>query len=529
MAPLLPLVALLACSPDQDVLDDTSPPEDTAPDPRFDALAAALEADLAASHALGLSVAVLEDGSVTYARGFGTRRIGEEVPPTPLTLFQIGSTTKQMTAASLLRAVESRAVRLDDTLATVLPDLAFAQDPTWSEQVTLHHLLTHQGAFYDWLPWAATSDDAELADTTYGAFGDFIFLLADPGVFWNYSNPNFVLAGLVAEVSDTQGRMWPDLVREDLFLPLGMDRTYLRRSEVAADGDYADSWGYGLDGIASETLGEVPLDQVPDPAWARPAGLVWTTPTQMLAWADFLMDGDPDVLSDALRAELTREQVNTLYYGDTAWYGYGLLVERAFLTPDASFAVRVWEHGGNTLSFTSAFYVLPDQDFALSILASGYGVDLTRSVEAALTTLVDLGEAGPPYAFPFDPEALDAHVGDYSDPWNVGDVRIGRTGDVLTIKMPLLGAYGYDVASELVPLSTDVWYVLIDQVPYDLTFVDDDDEGPSHWIRNRVFVAERLDDQRQAAGTAPTRERVAQALARGRSAALAPPWAVGRP
>jgi len=308
-----------------------------------------------------------------------------------------------------------------------------------------------------------------------------------------------------------------------VYLPLGMDRTYLRRSEVEADGDYSDSWGYGLDTIATGVLGEVPLDQVPDPAWARPAGLAWTTPTQMLAWARFLMDGDPDVLSDALRADLTAEQVNTLYYGDEAWYGDGLFVERGFLTADATWGVPVWEHGGNTLSFTSAFYVLPEQDFAISILASGYGVDLSGSVTTALTTLVDLGEAGPAYAFPFDPAGLDAHTGSYEDPWNVGPVRIGREGDVLTIQMPLLDKLGYDVAPELVPLSTDTWYVSIDGAWYDLTFVADTGGGPSRWIRNRAFVSERSDAFPVDGGRVPSRDAVARALDRARSRALAPP------
>ena len=111
-------------------------------DPRFDDLVDALKVDLANSSAYGVSVAVMEDGVVTFAHAFGSKDAAGRVPLTPETLMQIGSTTKQMTAVALLRNVEAGQVTLADSLESVLPNLVFTLDPTWDAQVTMHHLLS---------------------------------------------------------------------------------------------------------------------------------------------------------------------------------------------------------------------------------------------------------------------------------------------------------------------------------------------------------------------------------------------------
>jgi len=522
LAAVATAATVVACSDDTsgggddagtDTDTDTDGDTDTGWDPRFDDFAAALEADLEDSTAYGVSAAVMEGGEITFARAFGSKDPDGEVPLTPATLMQIGSTTKQMTAVALLRNVEAGQVALDDTLEEVLPLMEFDLDATWDDQVTLHHLISHQGAFLDYIPWGGPADDTELADWTYGVFDDEYFLMNPPGAFWNYSNPNFVFAGLVSEELDD--RPWPDIMVEDVYQPLGMDRTFLRKSEVEDDGDYALSYGLGKDDLYTGIMGPVEMEMMPDPGWARPAGLAWTTPTQMMAWARFLVDGDPDVLSDELRAEISSEQVDTLYLVGNMHYGYGLFVERGYLTLDGEwYEVPVWEHGGNTLSFSHFFYVLPAQEFAVAICASGYAVDFLRSVDAAVTTLVDLPEPSAPPEYTFDPAALDDHVGTYTDPWNVGDMIVTREGDTLLVSMPTLDDYGYDVTPELEAVSSDIFVLYLDGDPFDLTFIPETDGGPSTWVRNRSFVTTRVEEA--AARRQPTPADVRRMLIRAR-------------
>lgn len=457
---------------------------------RFDPFVETLLDDLEGSTAYGVSVAVMEDGVVTFAEAFDSRDPDGAEPLRPSTLMQIGSTTKHMTATGLLRLVDGGHVSLDDTLESLLPELEFALDPTWDDQITLHLLLSHQSGLDDLVPWRGSPLDGSLASWTYRAWDEDAYLMSPPGAFWNYSNPGFVLAGLVTEVMDD--RPWPDIMREDVFLPLGMDRTFARKAEVEDDGDYSLSYGIGLSDLGTGRESPLDMDDVGDAAWVRPAGLVWTTPTQMMLWADFVMRGDPSVLSDELRAEITRGQVDTLYQMGTMLYGYGMFVEGGYLTLDGTwYETPVWEHGGNTLSFSNLFYMLPEHDFALAICSSGFGTDFQPSVDAAVTTLVDLPDPTPAPEYEIDPTQLDRHVGHYLDPWNVGEMEVTRHGDALQISMPLLDEHGIPYSPDLVPLSTDIFYVDIDGAELDLTFIPLEAGGPSHYVRNRSFVAVR--------------------------------------
>jgi CubicO group peptidase (beta-lactamase class C family) len=482
-------------------------------DERFSPFVEALLDDLGASTAYGVSAAVMERGEITFARAFGSKDPDGTIPLTADTLMQIGSTTKQMTAVALLRKVEQGAISLDATLEQALPELDFARDATWDDQITLWHLLTHQGAFQVTLLWGGEASDAALASWVYGSFAAEGYLMNPPGLFWNYSNPNFVLAGLVTESLDD--RVWPDIMLQDVFAPLGMSRTFLRKTEVEADGDYALSYGLGWDDLSSGQLGPVAMPYMPDPASARPAGLAWTTPTQMMAWAEFLLRGNATVLSDELRAELESAQVDTRYLVGNMHYGYGLFVERGYLTNDKTwFAVPVWEHGGNTLSFSHLFYVLPEQDFALAICSSGYSTDFKHSVDVAMTTLPTLPAPSTAPEYLVDPARFDLHVGTYEDVWNLGQVVITRQADQLLIDMPDVTLAGYDVVPELYAVSSDFFMVTIDGTWMELTFIPSAPDGASTYIRNRAFVATRVTAPAQHVSPAP--ENIARWLQQAR-------------
>ncbi len=514
---LLAGAAVLAAGGCRERPDEFSDDDDTVDDddwgPRFDPLVDAIEADLAASStATGVSVAVLENGEITFAAGFGSAHPEHQVEVTPTTLFQIGSTTKMMTATALLQRVEAGQLSVDDTLDQVLPELVFAYDPSWTGQITVHDLLSQQSGLADWAPWDASSDDADLAEYAYGYYAAHLWAMNPPGVFWNYSNPNFSLAGLITEELDT--RYWPDIVTEDVLEPLGMDRTYARKEAVAADGDYAVGFGYDVSaGYAWRT---VEFEDEQDAAFVRPAGLVWSTPSQMVRFAEFLMHGDEGVLGAAMHDELVAEQVNTLSYEDVLSYGYGVFLWDGYLTMGGDYyPTPVYEHGGNTMTMTSILYALPEYDFAISILSNGYGTAFYGALDAAVTTLLDLGDPVPAPEYSWDPDRLDLHVGDYMDLYNVGEIIISRNGDALQIEMPLLEQYGYTVQPDLIPVSSDIHYAIIDGSYVDLTFVAEIEGEPSTYVKNRSFVGTRVaEGERDAAGPArtPDPEDVARAL-----------------
>jgi hypothetical protein len=222
------------------------------------------------------------------------------------------------------------------------------------------------------------------------------------------------------------------------------------------------------------------------------------------------------VLSDELLAEVTAEQVDTLWLEGNMHYGYGLFVERGYLTADGTwYEMPVWQHGGNTLSFSNFLYVLPAHDFAIAICASGYGESFMHSIDVALTTLVDLPDESAPPEYAFDPAALDDHVGTYTDPYNVGEMIITREGNGLLVEMPDLEAYDYDVTPELETVSSNIFLLYLDGSAFDLTFVAASEGQPSTWVRNRSFVTTRVEES-TARRPAPTVEQVEEMLLRAR-------------
>src|SRR5207244_582477 len=121
----------------------------------------------------------------------------------------------------------------------------------------------HQGGIVDGVDSGPDTTDAELESYALGQFARTYYPLAPPGRIWNYSNPNYSIAGLLDQTLD--GRNWPDIIEQDLLPELGMTRTVARRSEV--DGDYA--LGFTSAGADATAVGETW-----GAAFSRPAGLV---------------------------------------------------------------------------------------------------------------------------------------------------------------------------------------------------------------------------------------------------------------
>lgn len=503
------LLLLLACTHPTEP-SDTFLPDDTAGDSAetgdtalsgdeaaFEAIRNAVKKDLRASYASGASVAVWRDGAVVFAEGFGTRDPDTEDPVLTTTLFQIGSDTKKLTAIAALQQVAAGTLSLDTTVGEIVPELVFASDPALAGTLTLHELMSHQSGLFDYTPWVDVPDDADLYDRAIGRFAENEYATGPSSLYWNYCNPNFSLAGLMTQQVD--GRMWPDIVEQDLFAPLGLTRTFARKSSVEADGDYAIGYGYyfadGYDTFEpfadtpTYQFGTTSFEHTPDNGFIRPAGLVWSTASDMAMLEGFLIDGNEAVLSDDLLGQLTTPHV--ALYAETdasqAGYGYGLMINASGWTGYEGYhdGVPLWAHGGNTMTMTSTTYLLPEQRIAVTVLSNGYGDDFTRTAITALEGLVDLptgGEAPELFGAPED-EALLA--GTWSGP-SVGTLTLTWDGTALAVDAPDLLSAGHTVGETLEPYARDIYFLTIDGFDYDLSFYAG--EGDDGWLINRQFA-----------------------------------------
>ena len=542
---MLTLLALLACKDGSPSTDDSSAPDDSAvdsedsgvddtgaPDTRWDPVRSAMQAGINRGYASGASIAVWVDGEIVYAEGFGSAHPELDVPVKTTTLFNIGSDTKKLAAITLLQQVAAGRLSLTTPLSEALPQLILADDPDAMGAAQVSMLIDHTTSFVDDTNMGPESEDEALAGYAYGGFADNAYFMAEPGVMWNYSNPNFSLAGLAVEVAD--GRAWGDVVEDDVLRPLGLNRTFARVSDVLADGDYAAGYGiingldleiYDLEEVYSYPyeLGVQEVATFPDSAWVRPAGGVWSTASDMASLAGFFLDGDTGVLPDDLRQGMVTGQAPFYPQADFIQYGHGVMVYEKFSWTDGWHETPLWLHGGNHYAYTSAWYVLPEARIAVSVLSNGYADDFSGAVfqaievaldGAAVENLIDMPDLAE------DPADLDHYVGTYVDEHLVGTIIVTRDGDSLRVSLPDLAAAGFMVNGTMNESLAGSYMFKLEGAATELTFVSREGEDDATWARNRMFVATRVEDS--TARLAPVTIHKARVQAMLDAAAMSP-------
>jgi CubicO group peptidase (beta-lactamase class C family) len=173
---------------------------------------------MAKRHVPGLSLAVVRDGKVVHARGYGLANLELSAPAAADTVYELASLTKPFTAAAVLMLVEDGKLGLDDEVAGRLPGLPAA----W-RGVRVRHLLTLTSGIPEY--WGAPGF-SQRKDYTHS---ELIALAAGrapafrPGERWDYSNTNYVLLGMLIEKAG--GEPYGDFLARRIFRPLGMDST----------------------------------------------------------------------------------------------------------------------------------------------------------------------------------------------------------------------------------------------------------------------------------------------------------------
>ncbi len=183
-----------------------------------DALDDRIRSIMAERHIPGAAVAVVQNGKVVRMKGYGVATLEFNVPVTTETVFEIGSVSKQMTAAGIMLLVQDGKVSLDEKISKYLPNTPEA----WSN-VTVRHLLTHTSGVKSY----TSLDGFSLSERM--TIGDFIKKLSPhpleftPGEKNIYSNSGFNLLGYIIETRS--GKKYMDFMRERIFVPLGMTKT----------------------------------------------------------------------------------------------------------------------------------------------------------------------------------------------------------------------------------------------------------------------------------------------------------------
>lgn len=184
----------------------------------------------------GLSVAIVKDGKVVLAKGYGVRRMGEPAPVDAKTRFGIASNTKLFTATALALLVEEGKVEWDKPVIDYLPAFAMS-DPYVTRELTIRDLLVHRSGLGlgagDLLWWPpSTYDRKEIARRIR-----YIPLATSFRSAYAYDNVLYLVAGQVIEA--VSGQTWEDFVRRRILNKVGMSDSDVRHSGATEGGNVA--------------------------------------------------------------------------------------------------------------------------------------------------------------------------------------------------------------------------------------------------------------------------------------------------
>ncbi len=320
----------------------------------------------------GGAVAVLRDGKLIYARGFGYADVASRTPVQPDALFRVASVSKPITGVAIMRLVEEGKLALDDRVAPFIAHLTPAPgatvDPRW-EQITIRQLLNHTGGwdrnkpnggfdpmFRPAIAAAAVDAPAPASAETVIRYMKGVPLDFDPGARYAYSNFGYAILGRVIE--RVSGMPYEEYVRARVLQPVGASRTRLGKTRMSDA--LAGEVRYYLPGEPGAGLtaplvpsvfpgeGTVPVNYGGYHVEAMDAHGGWVSSTVDLLRFLAGVDGRasrPDILGTGLVAEMTSNGA-PVCAGGACYYAGGWLVR-----PTQGEAT--WRHGGSLPGTTS--------------------------------------------------------------------------------------------------------------------------------------------------------------------------------
>jgi CubicO group peptidase (beta-lactamase class C family) len=352
----------------------------------LDSLASAHVADPLVA---GASVAVVHRGDTLLLGGYGVADLEWSVPTPVDAVFELGSITKQFTAAAVLRLAEQGKLDLDADLTTYLPDY-----DTRGRRIPLRRLLDHTSGIkgYTEMPAFGEIVMRELPRDSLVARFEAEPLEFEPGTAQIYNNSAYFLLGLIIE--KVSGQSYESYVQEHFFDVLGMSRSsYCDQDAVVPR--RAHGYDQGPGGLQQKGY----LNHL----WPYAAGSLCSTAGDMVKWNQALHGGR--VVSAASYQDMITP--DPLVDGTSIRYGMGLGVR------DDN-GRRAITHGGGINGFLSDGWYYPDEDLTVVVLQNtagqrGPGLLARGLIEAVIGTGTEPAVAD----FPGDPGKL---VGTYRGP-----------------------------------------------------------------------------------------------------------------
>jgi D-alanyl-D-alanine carboxypeptidase len=309
------------------------------------------------------SLAVVKDGKTAYLQAYGEARLDPRTPSQPQMRYSIGSISKQFTAAAILLLAEEGKLSLDDPVSKYVPDL------TRGNEVTIRELLSHTSGYQDFWPQDYVPPLMLQPVTADGIMDRWARkpLDFDPGTKWQYSNTNYVIAGVIVE--KVSGEPLLQVLGQRIFSPLGMRSVADTNENKLPPTDPSGYFRYAIG----------PLHPAPKEGkgWMFAAGELAMTAEDLAKW-DISM-----IQETVLKPASYREMETEVLLKNGVGTRYGLGVQVMSLGGH-----RVLEHGGEVSGFTAENIVMPDDGMAIVVLTNQDAAEAASEIGSQVRTAI---------------------------------------------------------------------------------------------------------------------------------------------
>jgi CubicO group peptidase (beta-lactamase class C family) len=308
----------------------------------------------------GFALAVIQDGKVIYAKGYGLRDVAHSQPVTPKTLFAIGSSTKSFTVTSLGVLVDQGKLDWDKPLREYLPNFRL-MDQFATERMTPRDLVTHRSGLprHDMMWYNSSFSRKEVFERLR-----YLEPSKDFRTTFQYQNLMFMTAGYLAgQLADTS---WEDHVRKVIFQPLGMSSSNFSVTDSQKTSDYSLPYT-----VIKEKITEMPFRNID---LIGPAGSINSSVEDMAKYVMMHMAHGQGVLSARNANQMQAPQMSISGPGNDKELGSQSYGMGFFLTSYRGHYLV--HHGGNIDGFSALVTFMPQDKLGMVILTNQNGSSL---------------------------------------------------------------------------------------------------------------------------------------------------------
>jgi CubicO group peptidase (beta-lactamase class C family) len=322
-----------------------------------------VKAEMAKRGAPSVSFAIVRNGEIAYANAFGMAHLNPPLKATPEMRYSIGSVSKQITATAILMQAEQGKLSLDDPVGRFIPNL------TRGNEVTIREILSMTSGYQDYWPQDYVMPPMLKPVTAQAIVDEWAKKPLDfePGSKWQYSNTNYVIAGMIVE--KLAGMPLVGFLRQHIFTPLRMNSVFITDEGALPpeDPERYERFGLGPPRVAPKE----------GRGWMYAAGELAMTASDLARWDISVMN------QTLLKPASYRAQQTSMILTDGRATGYGLGTYVG-----AYQGHRMLSHGGEVSGFSTQNAIFPDDKMAVVVYANLFATDVQSVIATQIEDLL---------------------------------------------------------------------------------------------------------------------------------------------